>query len=64
MKELSKDDLFRYLKSVQKAAALQNTDIEPSKITEEQWAEFCMREGASRLAAELVKRYGLDIPEN
>lgn len=64
MENLTRDDLFRYLKSVQKAAALQNAGVEPKKITEEQWAEFCMREGASRLAAELVKRYGLDIPEN
>ena len=64
MNELTKGDLFRFLKSVQKAAALQNADVEPSKITEEQWAEFCMREGASRLASELVRRYGLDIAEN
>ena len=64
MREFSKDDLFRYLKSVQKAASVLNADIEPEKITEEQWAEFCMREGAARLASELLKRYGLDIPEN
>lgn len=64
MKKLTRDDLFRYLKSVQRAAAMQNADIEPEKISEEEWAEFCMREGAGRLAGELVKRYGLDIPEN
>ena len=64
MKKLTRDDLFRYLASVQKAAAMQNAGVEPAKITEEEWAEFCMREGASRLAGELVKRYGLDIPEN
>jgi len=64
MEDLTRQDLFRYLRSVQKAVSVRNAGVEPEKITEEEWAEFCMREGTGRLAAELIKRYGLDLPEN
>jgi len=64
MEELTRQNLLKYLRTVQKAAGIQNSGIDPKRISEEEWAEFCMREGASRLAEELIRRYGLKFSDN
>ena len=64
MEELTRQNLLKYLLTVQKATGIQNAGIDPKKISEEEWAEFCMREGASRLAEELIRRYGLKFSDN
>ena len=64
MDKFTKHDLYKYLLMVQEAAKIQMTKVDPKAITEEEWAEFCMREGAARLASELIRRYGLDVSEN
>jgi len=64
MEELTRQNLYKHLLMVQEAAKAQMTKVDPKAITEEEWAEFCMREGAARLASELTRRYGLDISEN
>ena len=64
MEKLTSLSLLQYLRSVQKAAEIQNAKVEPGKMTEQEWAEFCMRDGASRLADEIIVRYGLEVSEN
>ena len=63
MEELSRKELYEYLRTIQKAASIQNAKIDPKEITEEEWADFCMREGAARLAEGIIQRYGLSIPD-
>ena len=63
MEELSRKDLYEYLRTIQKAAGVQNSRIDPKEITEEEWADFCMGEGAARLAEGIIQRYGLAIPD-
>jgi hypothetical protein len=64
MEKLTREDLYRYLLTVQEAARIQNADVDPKEISEEEWAVFCMREGASRLAQEIISRYGMAASEN
>jgi hypothetical protein len=64
MEKLTQKNLYRYLLTVQEAARIQGADIDPKKISEEEWAVFCMREGASRLAREIIRRYGMAASEN
>ncbi|GAH08509.1 unnamed protein product [marine sediment metagenome] len=64
MDKLSRHNLPQYLRSIQKASGIQNSKVEPEKMTEQEWAEFCMRDGAARLAEEVIRRYGLDVSEN
>ena len=64
MEELTRQDLYKYLRTVQRAVQIKNSHVEPARISEEEWADFCMREGASRLAEELIRRYGLTVPDN
>ena len=64
MEELSRLNLLQYLRSIQKATEIQNSKVEPEKMTEQEWAEFCMRDGAARLAEEIIRRYGLAVSEN
>jgi len=64
MEKLSRHNLLQYLRSIQKATEIQNSKVEPGKMTEEEWAEFCMRDGAARLAEEIIRKYGLAVPEN
>jgi len=64
MGNLTRQNLYKYLLTVQEAARIQTTRVDPKKISEQEWAEFCMREGAARLATELIRRFGLDVVEN
>ena len=64
MEKLTQESLYRYLLTVKEAARIQNADVDPKKITEEEWAVFCMREGASRLAREIISRYGMAASDN
>ncbi len=64
MEELTRQDLYKYLRTVQKAVQIKNARVEPARISEEEWADFCMREGAARLAEELIRRYGLTVSDN
>jgi len=64
MDKLSQHNLLQYLRSIQKATEIQNSKVDPEKMTEQEWAEFCMRDGAARLAEEIINRYGLDMSEN
>ncbi len=64
VEKLTRDSLYRYLLTVQEAARIQNADVDPKEIQEEEWAVFCMREGASRLAREIIIRYGMAATEN
>ena len=64
MEKFTRQNLYKYLLMVQETAKAQTTKVDPKAISEQEWAEFCMREGAARLADELVRRFGLDIGEN
>lgn len=64
MEKLTHTNLYNYLLTIQKAARIQNAKVDPEKISEQEWAEYCMREGASRLAAEIIRRYGMEVSEN
>jgi hypothetical protein len=64
MEELNRQNLHKYLRMVQEVAKAQTTKVDPKKISEQDWAEFCMREGAARLADELIRRFGLDVSDN
>ena len=64
MEKLTRENLYRYLLTVKEAARIQNADVDPKKISEEEWAILCMREGAARLAQEIINRYGMAVSEN
>ena len=64
MGNLTRQNLYKYLLTVQEAARIQTTRVDPKKISEQEWAEFCMRDGAARLAEEIIRKYGLAVPEN
>jgi len=64
MEDLARHNLYKYLLTVQEAARIQTTKVDPKTMSEQSWAEFCMREGAARLADEIIRRYGLDVGEN
>lgn len=64
MEELTRQNLYKYLRTVQKAVQIKNADVDPARISEEEWADFCMREGASRLAEELIQKYALAVSDN
>ncbi|MDB4285507.1 hypothetical protein N9903_01205 [bacterium] len=64
MEKLTRANLYEYLLTIKKAASIQNAKVDPKTMSEKEWAEFCMRDGAARLADELIRRYGLDVSEN
>lgn len=50
MEKLTQTNLYAYLQTIKKAASIQNAKVDPKTMSEQEWAEFCMRDGASRLA--------------
>jgi hypothetical protein len=64
MENLTRQNLYKYLLTIQEAARIQTTKVDPKTMSEQSWAEFCMREGAARLATELIRRFGLGVSEN
>jgi hypothetical protein len=64
MEKITRTNLYNYLLMIKKAASIQNAKVDPKTMNEQEWAEFCMRDGAARLADELIRRYGLDVSEN
>ena len=64
MGKLTRTNLCGYLLMVKKAASIQNAKVDPGKMTEQQWAEYCLRDGAAGLADELIRRYGLDLSDS
>jgi hypothetical protein len=57
--ELTPENLYRYLRYVQLAAALENEKTGAAQLAGEALEERALRNGASMLATELIKRYGL-----
>ena len=64
MEEYTRKDLYEYLVAVRQAVKVKNKDVDPKTISEEEWADFCMREGAARLAEEIIQRFGLAMMDN
>jgi hypothetical protein len=64
MEKLTRENLYRFLLTVKEAARIQNADVDPKEISEEEWAVLCMGEGAARLAQEIINRYGMADLEN
>lgn len=64
MEENTRKDLYEYLLAIQKAVKVKNRDVDPKAMSEEEWADFCMREGAARLAGEIIQRFGLTMMDN
>ena len=64
MDKLTRANLYDYLLTIKKAASIQNAKVDPKTMSEQKWAEYCMRDGAARLADELIRQYGLDLSDS
>jgi len=64
MQELTRDSRYTYLLAVKNGVKEKNEKVDLGKASQDEFCEYTMREGTSRLADELIRRYGLDVGEN
>ena len=57
--ELSRRSLYQYLNYVKLAVHVQNENLDPDHLDDEQRVQCALRQGTAMLAQEIITRYGL-----
>ena len=60
MEDLTREALYTYLLAVKNGAREKNKGTDLARASEETMIKYSMREGAVRIADDLIRRFGLD----